>query len=87
MVKGPVKYNCVYDGEVYDANMEQDGWTEPGFDDSDWKQVSVFTNYEPRLSSHRMPAIKIKEIFSRVRLMRMSEGSEYLTWDRILQDG
>ena len=25
--EGPVRYNCVYDGEIYDANLEQKGWS------------------------------------------------------------
>lgn len=71
---GPIKYNCVYDGEVFDANMEQDGWSEPGFDDSDWKQVSVFRNYKPRLTSCRMSAIKAHEIFKAREIKTSVEG-------------
>ena len=87
---GPVKYNCVYDGEIYDANMEQKGWAEPGFDDSDWKHVSVFDNYRPRLASHRMPAIKIKEVFHPHEINAGAErsgvfdmGQNFAGWVRI----
>jgi alpha-L-rhamnosidase len=72
---GPVKYNCVYDGEIYDANMEQEGWDEPGFDDSEWEHVSVFKNYRPRLASHRMPPVKIKELFHPREINAGGEGS------------
>lgn len=36
---GPVVYSSQYMGEVYDATREDKvrGWSEPGFDDSDWK--------------------------------------------------
>jgi alpha-L-rhamnosidase len=60
---GPIIYNCIYDGEVSDANLDQDGWTEPQFDDSSWKHVSVYDNYSPRLASQRMPPIKVHETF------------------------
>lgn len=31
---GPVRENNEYDGEVYDARKQMDGWSRPGFDDS-----------------------------------------------------
>jgi alpha-L-rhamnosidase len=71
---GPVTYNCVYDGEVYDARLEQKGWVEPGFDDAAWKNVTVFNNYRPHLSSHRMPAIKARELF-KPREIRQAHGN------------
>ena len=32
----PVTFNCIYDGETYDARLEQPGWDLPGFDDAAW---------------------------------------------------
>jgi len=37
----PVVFTSVYGGEDYDATLEQDGWREPGFDDSKWNTVIV----------------------------------------------
>jgi alpha-L-rhamnosidase len=39
--KGPLRANNDYDGEEYDARMEQTGWALPGFDDRDWKSAEV----------------------------------------------
>lgn len=36
---GPIRSNNMYDGEVYDARKEMLGWTEPGFDASDWLPI------------------------------------------------
>ena len=36
----PIGLNCIYDGEDYDARMEQPGWDLPGFDASGWQQVN-----------------------------------------------
>lgn len=58
---GPLTYNCVYDGEVYDANLEKPGWNTAGYNDSDWKAVTVYPPTESRLVSQRMPAIKVNE--------------------------
>jgi len=59
---GPLTYNCVYDGEVYDANLEQKGWNTINFNDSEWKNVIVYQSVKSRLVSQRMPAIKVNEI-------------------------
>jgi len=38
---GPVRANNEYDGETYDARMEIDNWSLPGFDDSAWRAVEI----------------------------------------------
>ena len=32
--KSPILMDLIYDGEHYDARLEQPGWCSPGFDDS-----------------------------------------------------
>lgn len=36
---GPLRFSGIYDGEVYDANMEMPGWSSPGFDAGNWEAV------------------------------------------------
>ena len=38
---GPILYNGLHSGEIYDARMEQNGWNEPGFDDSKWVKAEA----------------------------------------------
>jgi len=38
---GPVTSADLYEGEHYDARLEQPGWSAPGFDDSAWLPCSV----------------------------------------------
>lgn len=33
---GPTRYDSLFTGEIYDARCERDGWTEPGYDDTNW---------------------------------------------------
>ena len=33
---GPVTYNSIYNGEIYDARLEKAGWDSPGYDGSAW---------------------------------------------------
>jgi alpha-L-rhamnosidase len=43
---GPVTSADLYEGEHYDARLEQPGWSVPGFDDSAWLACSV-TDFDP----------------------------------------
>jgi len=37
----PITFNCIYDGEDYDARLEQPGWDEPGFNAASWRPANV----------------------------------------------
>lgn len=37
--RGPILMSDIYNGETYDARLEQDGWASPGFDDREWVGV------------------------------------------------
>ncbi len=39
--EGPVLVGSFFQGEVYDATRETDGWASPGFDDTSWKKAQV----------------------------------------------
>jgi alpha-L-rhamnosidase len=38
---GAVLVSDIYDGETYDARLEKSGWSVAGFDDKEWKGVTV----------------------------------------------
>ncbi|MCD6331922.1 MAG: family 78 glycoside hydrolase catalytic domain [Bacteroidales bacterium] len=48
---GPITFNCLFDGEHYDARLEQEGWDKPGFDDRDWSPANVVPSPGGKLSS------------------------------------
>lgn len=37
----PIVFNCIFGGEDYDARLEQEGWSSPGFDEGKWQKVVV----------------------------------------------
>ncbi|PJJ08520.1 alpha-L-rhamnosidase-like protein [Flavobacterium sp. 1] len=39
--KSPITYNSIFGGEDYNANLEQKGWNETGFNDNNWKKIIV----------------------------------------------
>jgi len=38
---GPLVFNSIYTSEHYDARIDIDGWSEPGFDDSSWENAVI----------------------------------------------
>ncbi len=53
---GPILENSIYHGETCDARLEQRGWNEPGFDDSEWLPVSV-VDWDVQLTAQTIPPI------------------------------
>lgn len=45
---GPILEADILNGETYDANLEFDNWSSPGFDDSAWKNSSVYPDKAER---------------------------------------
>ena len=91
---GPLTYNCVYDGEIYDSSRDHMGWANAGYDDSAWKPVTLFNKSNARLLSHRMPAIKVKELFKPVEVKVTKQdtkvfdmGQNFAGWVRLKASG
>ena len=49
---GATTHNCYYDGERYDARLEQTGWKENGFDDSSWQNANCIDSPTRRLEKN-----------------------------------
>lgn len=37
--QGPLRFSSIYDGEIYDAQLQMPGWKKSGFDDTSWANV------------------------------------------------
>lgn len=68
--EGPVRFNNIYLGEVYDARLEVRGWDTPGFDDSAWRSAAVADEHVGRLQAPSQPPIRITE---RIEVVGRSE--------------
>ena len=55
---GPIVRSNMYEGETYDARLEMPGWSQVGFDDSDWEPVAEVKFDEHLIEFPRMEAIK-----------------------------
>jgi alpha-L-rhamnosidase len=58
---GPVLESDILHGESYDARLEIPGWDTPGFDDSSWQPVELFTAPDIALVAMRGPTVRRHE--------------------------
>jgi alpha-L-rhamnosidase len=72
----PIWEDNIYDGEKYDANLEQEGWSETGFDDASWNAVEP-ASYEGMLTGPNAPALRHHEDLEAVALNEPVQG-EYV---------
>lgn len=60
---GPILMSEIYHGETYDARLEMNGWSQPGFNDQNWKSARVAAHSKEILVAPLgVPIRKIQEI-------------------------
>ncbi|MFW5774305.1 MAG: family 78 glycoside hydrolase catalytic domain, partial [Tangfeifania sp.] len=69
----PIWEDHIYDGEKYDANLDQPGWNKLGFDDSAWSTVEP-ADYEGMLTGPAAPALRYQIDLKPVALNEPLEG-------------
>jgi alpha-L-rhamnosidase len=72
--ESPIVMNGVYDGEIYDANLETDGWATAACDDSGWKNAVLREAPTGELTAHTAPTDKVTEILKPVSLVKNDAG-------------
>lgn len=72
--KSPILMDLVYDGEHYDARMEQPAWCNSGFDDSKWEQVAIRKTPEGKMKAHMSPTDRVMEKFAPVKIESLGNG-------------
>ncbi len=72
--KSPVIMDLLYDGEHYDARLEQPGWSAPGFDDSEWEKAAIRKSPEGKLVAHLSPTDRVMEVLSPEKIERLEDG-------------
>ncbi|MCP9236133.1 alpha-L-rhamnosidase [Lewinella sp. JB7] len=81
---GAIRSSDIYNGEVYDARREQTGWTEPGFDVSDWKGVRMVDHPRDILVAPVGPGVRVTETLDPVELIVTPEGDTVLDFGQNL---
>ena len=71
---GPIVSSCIYDGEVYDANLVPLGWNRAEFEDSQWQTANIVDAPGGRMLSQTMPAIKVNQTIKPLSVTNPREG-------------
>lgn len=71
---GPITFNDIYGGEMYDARREKPGWTAPDYDDSGWYAAETGEGPRGTLQSQVMPAIKVVQTIKPLKLTNPKPG-------------
>ena len=71
---GPIQMACIYDGERYDARLEQPGWSRPGFAAADWTAVEPFEQDLDVLIAPPGPPARCQETLAPVAISQSPAG-------------
>lgn len=92
--EGPLRANNEYDGEIYDARSEQEGWSQPGFDDSRWRAVQLVDAPLGRLRAQMLEPMRVTETLRPVSVNEprpgvfvVDFGQTYNGWVRLRVSG
>ena len=82
--EGPVRLNGIYDGETYDARMEQKDWAGKGFNDAGWEPVdeASFDN-KILVGVQSVPVHKIQEI-KPIAIFKSPKGTQIVDFGQNL---
>jgi len=86
---GPIVYNEVRCGEIYDARLAVEGWMEPCFDDSEWQNVFVSRGAGGILKRTDIPPIRVTATLQATRISDVvyDVGQNVSGWVKIKTNG
>jgi alpha-L-rhamnosidase len=82
--EGPVRASDPKDGEIYDAQREQVGWDDVGFDDAHWQAVRSGAPTAARLVAAVAPPIVRRERFPVAQIISTPAGETVLDFGQNL---
>ncbi len=74
----------IYDGEIYDANQEQDGWNKPGFDASLWRSVDLVEYNKETLTAQGACKVKKIEVLKPLSIITTPQGDTVIDFGQNL---
>ncbi len=74
MKNGPIIEDSIYNGEVYDARLESEGWDWPGFDERSWMKAETVQGPKGTLSSQMMPPIRVVDTIVPLKMTNPKPG-------------
>lgn len=71
---GPIRSNNIYDGEEYDAHKEMPGWSNVGFDDSNWIPAEYVQEARGEFEAQMNENMKVMRTLRPVSITKRSKG-------------
>lgn len=71
---GPILKSDIYNGETYDARIEMNGWSEPGFDDKNWSGVQVTNHPKDHLVAPEGPPVRKIQTLKPLAVLQTPQG-------------
>lgn len=71
---GPILYSDIYNGETYDAQLEENGWNTPVFDCHAWKEASVLELSKNHLIAQQGLPVKAVGEIKPVKIITTPKG-------------
>ncbi|MEZ4828008.1 MAG: glycoside hydrolase family 78 protein [Bacteroidia bacterium] len=71
---GAILASDIYNGETYDAREEKTGWSLPGYNDTNWKPVSVAIHPKNHLIAQVGPPVRRMEEIAPVSIFKTPKG-------------
>lgn len=75
---GPIVYSEIYHGETYDARLEQPGWDEASFDDTDWSDTIEVTLPKTHLVAQENSPTRVTETLRPIASITTPAGEKVL---------
>ena len=77
---GPLLMSEIYHGETYDARLDKDGWTTPGFADASWSAVKLVDAGKDHLVAPDGPPVRRIEELRPVKIFKTPSPTWGRTW-------
>lgn len=74
VARGPIVSDLVYEGEHYDARLEQKGWSTPEFDDESWQNVVLRQPPGGRMKAHMSEPDRVMERIKPKKVDKIDDG-------------
>lgn len=78
--KGPIVSSDLCEGENYDARLEEPGWQQSEFDDSNWQAVSEVNFDTRKLEYPSSPAVRVAQVLRPVSIKKIGDHNGLTDW-------
>jgi alpha-L-rhamnosidase len=81
--EGPILFNNVFVGEIYDSRLEKEGWAFPKYDCSSWGNVEIALRPTGKLTAQTCPPDRVIKTFSPTRVCSSNENKTIFDFGRV----